>query len=55
MLTEKERYVIEHRIMTDIPLVRREIAVHLSISNERVRQIEEQALQKLKLVFEKKT
>lgn len=55
VLTEKERYVIEHRIMTDIPLVRREIAVHLSISNERVRQIEEQALQKLKLVFEKKT
>jgi len=47
-LNEKERYIIEHRISADEPLTLQEIASHFSISRERVRQIEENALRKVK-------
>lgn len=47
-LNEKERYVIEHRVTADEPLTLQEIANHFSISRERVRQIEEGALKKMK-------
>lgn len=47
-LNEKERYVIEHRVSSDSPLTLQEIADHFSISRERVRQIEEGALKKMK-------
>lgn len=47
-LNEKERYVIEHRVTADEPLTLQEIADHFSISRERVRQIEEGALKKMK-------
>jgi RNA polymerase sigma-32 factor len=47
-LNEKERYVIEHRVTADEPKTLQEIADHFSISRERVRQIEEGALKKLK-------
>lgn len=47
-LNEKERYIIEHRISADEPLTLQEIASHFSISRERVRQIEENALKKVK-------
>jgi RNA polymerase sigma-32 factor len=47
-LNEKERYVIEHRISADDPMTLQEIADHFSISRERVRQIEEGALKKMK-------
>lgn len=47
-LNEKERYVIEHRITADSPLTLQEIADHFSISRERVRQIEEGALKKMR-------
>jgi RNA polymerase sigma-32 factor len=47
-LNEKERYVIEHRIVADEPMTLQEIAGYFSISRERVRQIEEGALKKVK-------
>jgi RNA polymerase sigma-32 factor len=51
-LNEKERYVIEHRVATDEPLTLQEIADHFSISRERVRQIEEGALKKMKTALQ---
>ncbi|NVN90645.1 MAG: RNA polymerase sigma factor RpoH [Desulfuromonadales bacterium] len=47
-LNEKERFVIERRVTADEPLTLQEIASHFSISRERVRQIEEAALKKIK-------
>ncbi|AJE04101.1 RNA polymerase sigma factor RpoH [Geobacter pickeringii] len=47
-LNEKERFVIERRVTADTPLTLQEIADHFSISRERVRQIEEGALKKIK-------
>lgn len=47
-LNEKERFIIEHRITADAPMTLQEIASHFSISRERVRQIEEGALKKVK-------
>jgi RNA polymerase sigma-32 factor len=48
VLNEKERFIIEHRITSDEPMTLQEIATHFSISRERVRQIEEGALKKVK-------
>lgn len=50
-LNEKERYIIEHRITADTPLTLQEIADHFAISRERVRQIEEGALRKMKIAL----
>jgi RNA polymerase sigma-32 factor len=47
-LNEKERYVIEQRITADDPMTLQEIADHFSLSRERVRQIEQGALKKMK-------
>ncbi len=47
-LSEKEAYVIQNRIMADSPLTLQEIGDHLKLSRERVRQIESEALKKLK-------
>jgi RNA polymerase sigma-32 factor len=47
-LNEKEIYVIKNRIMSDSPLTLQEIGDHLRLSRERVRQIEGEALMKLK-------
>lgn len=47
-LNEKERYVIEHRVTAEDPLTLQEIADHFAISRERVRQIEEGALKKMR-------
>ncbi len=50
-LNEKERYIIEQRVTADNPLTLQEIADHFAISRERVRQIEEGALRKMKTVL----
>ncbi len=50
-LNEKEAYVIKNRIMADSPLTLQEIGTHLKLSRERVRQIESEALKKLKKEF----
>ena len=47
-LNEKEVYVIKNRIMADTPLTLQEIGDYLKLSRERVRQIEGEALKKLK-------
>jgi RNA polymerase sigma-32 factor len=47
-LSEKEVYVIKNRIMAESPLTLQEIGNHLKLSRERVRQIESEALKKLK-------
>lgn len=51
ILNEKERFIVEHRITSEDPMTLQEIAVHFSISRERVRQIEEGALKKMKHVL----
>ena len=47
-LNEKEAFVIKNRIMSDAPLTLQEIGDQLKLSRERVRQIESEALKKLK-------
>jgi RNA polymerase sigma-32 factor len=47
-LNQKEEYVIKNRIMSDPSLTLREIGNHLKLSRERVRQIESEALKKLR-------
>jgi RNA polymerase sigma-32 factor len=51
-LNEKERYIIQHRVTSDDPLTLQDIADHFQISRERVRQVEERALTKLRKIFE---
>lgn len=50
-LNDKEIYVIKNRIMAEEPLTLQEIGNHLKLSRERVRQIESEALKKLKKEF----
>jgi RNA polymerase sigma-32 factor len=50
-LNEKEVYVIQNRIMAEDPLTLQQIGDHLKLSRERVRQIEGEALKKLKKEF----
>jgi RNA polymerase sigma-32 factor len=47
-LNQNETYVIKNRIMSDPSLTLREIGNHLKLSRERVRQIESEALKKLR-------
>jgi RNA polymerase sigma-32 factor len=47
-LNEKEVYVLQNRIMAEDPLTLQQIGDHLKLSRERVRQIESEALKKLK-------
>jgi RNA polymerase sigma-32 factor len=47
-LNEREKYIIARRVTADEPATLQEIADHFSISRERVRQIEEGALKKMK-------
>lgn len=47
-LSQKEKYVIEKRIMTHRPSTLQEIGDSLNLSRERIRQIENEALKKLK-------
>jgi RNA polymerase sigma-32 factor len=47
-LNEREEYVVRNRIMADSPHTLQEIGSHLRLSRERVRQIESEALKKLR-------
>jgi len=51
LLNDKERFIIERRVSAEDPLTLQEIASHFSISRERVRQIEEAALRKMKVAL----
>jgi RNA polymerase sigma-32 factor len=52
-LSEREAFVITHRIMASEPLTLQEIGTRFRVSRERVRQIERQALKKLKAELSK--
>lgn len=47
-LDERERYIIEQRLMRDEPATLREIGRHFNFSRERARQLESRAKEKLK-------
>lgn len=48
-LNEKERYIVENRLMTDEPKTLQEIGEHFSISRERARQIEGNVIRKIRM------
>jgi RNA polymerase sigma-32 factor len=50
-LNERESYIVRHRIMTDSPKTLQEIGNKYNITRERARQIEKQALKKLRLAI----
>lgn len=47
-LSDKERYILEHRLLSDEPITLREIGDIFHITRERVRQIEARLLQKVR-------
>lgn len=47
-LSDKEVYILEHRLLTDDPVTLREIGEKYNVTRERVRQLEARLLQKLK-------
>jgi RNA polymerase sigma-32 factor len=48
-LDERERYIIEQRVMSDRPMTLKEVGEHFGFSRERARQLEVRAQKKLKL------
>ena len=50
-LNEKEKYIITHRVMADHPETLQEIGNRYNITRERARQIEKQALNKMRLAI----
>ena len=50
-LNEKESYIIKNRVMTDNPETLQEIGNKYNITRERARQIEKQALKKLRVAI----
>jgi len=50
-LTDKEKYIIQKRVMADDPMTLQEIGDRYKITRERARQIEKQALKKLRLAI----
>jgi RNA polymerase sigma-32 factor len=50
-LTERESFIIRHRVMADDPLTLQEIGDKYNITRERARQIEKQALKKVQLAL----
>jgi RNA polymerase sigma-32 factor len=52
-LKERERFIIENRILREKPLTLKELGKKLNVSGERVRQIEEEALKKIKEALKK--
>ncbi len=47
-LSEKEVYILEHRLLTDEPATLREIGERYNVTRERIRQLEARLLEKLK-------
>ena len=54
VLKDRERFIIENRILTDKPLTLEKLGEKYNISRERVRQIETAALKKMKTVLKEK-
>ncbi|MCZ6469156.1 MAG: RNA polymerase sigma factor RpoH [Thermodesulfobacteriota bacterium] len=53
-LKDRERYIVENRILADKPLTLEELGTKYNISRERVRQIENAALKKMKSILKEK-
>ena len=53
-LKDKERKIFKDRLYVEVPKTLQDIADHYGISRERVRQIEENVIKKLKEFFNKK-
>lgn len=53
-LKDRERYIIEQRVLSDSPKTLDELGTKYNISRERVRQIESAALKKIKSVLQEK-
>ncbi len=53
-LKDRERYIIEERVLSDSPKTLDELGTKFNISRERVRQIESAALKKIKTVLQEK-
>lgn len=53
-LKDRERYIIEERVLAENPKTLEELGTKFNISRERVRQIESAALKKIKNVFQEK-
>lgn len=51
-LKSRDKYILYNRIMSDAPMKQKEVASHLSLSNERVRQLEKGIKKRLKEKFE---
>ena len=49
---DKERYIIEHRLLNDDPMSLQEIGNQFSVSRERIRQLESRVLGKLRAAIE---
>lgn len=47
-LTQREKYILEKRVLSDDPVTLKELGKHFGITRERARQIERAALEKLK-------
>ncbi len=47
-LDQRERYIIEQRVMSDKPMTLKELGEHFGFSRERARQLEIRAKEKLK-------
>ncbi len=47
-LTQREKYILEKRVLSDEPVTLKELGRHFGITRERARQIERAALEKLK-------
>lgn len=48
-LDERERYIVEQRVMTDAPMTLKDLGEHFGFSRERARQLEIRAKEKLKV------
>ncbi len=50
-LDERERYIVEQRVMTDAPMTLKDLGEHFGFSRERARQLEIRAKEKLKVAL----
>src|ERR1700693_2613894 len=50
-LNEKEKYLLQHRVLGDPPKTLQEVGDHFHITRERARQLEERVLEKIKEHF----
>ena len=51
LLNEKEKYILDHRILGDPPATLQDVGDHFKITRERARQLEERTIQKIREHF----